>query len=169
MLNTSRRRVNNNSLTWWHVLKTSWRYLSKTSLRFLEDVLKTSSECIEDFLKMFWRRFYKTSWRGLGKASWRSLEDVLKTSSKRLEDVLKTSWRRMAKTNILFLTETSWRRLKDVFLRRRRKTSSRGLHQDKCLLVYYPLEKNISILSANCRLTSWISQDYYYWYSHPET
>ena len=169
-------------------MKTSWRYLSKTSLRFLEDVLKTSSECIEDFLKMFWRRFYKTSWRRLGKASWRSLEDVLKTSSKRLEDVLKmswrrfcktswrrledvlkTSWRRMAKTNILFLTKTSWRRLKDVFLRRRRKTSSRGLHQDKCLLVYYPLEKNISILSANCRLTSWISQDYYYWYSHPET
>ena len=139
--------------------------LKISSLRFLEDVLKTSSECIEDFLKMSWRRFYKTSWRRLGKASWRSLEDVFKTSSKRLQDVLKMSWRRfcktswrcMAKTNILFLTKTSWRRLKDVFLRRRRKTSSRRLHQDKWLLGYYPLEKNIAILSANCRLTSWIS------------
>ena len=56
----------------------------------------------------------------------------------------------MAKTNTLVLTKmssedvrlrrtySSWsRRLEDVFWRRRRKTSSRRLHQDKCLLGYY--------------------------------
>ena len=83
----------------------------------LQDVLKMScfSRRLEDVLKMSWRRFCKTSW-------------------KRLENVLKTSSRRIAKTNILVLTKTSRRRLKDVFWRRRRKTSSRRLHQDECLM-----------------------------------
>ena len=75
------------------------------------------------------------------------LENFLKIS---LQDVLKTSWRHMAKLNILVLTKTfsgdvrlrcthlSWsRRLEDIFWRRRRKTSLRRLHQDKCLLGYY--------------------------------
>ena len=63
----------------------------------LENVLKIS--CIEDVLKVSWRRFLrrlegvlKTSWRRLGKTSWRCLEDVF---ARRLEDVLKTSWRRL--------------------------------------------------------------------------
>ena len=63
MLNASQRRVNKNSLTWWYVLKTSSRYLSKTSWRRLQNVLKTSSRCLENVLKtygqdeyIFWRR-----------------------------------------------------------------------------------------------------------------
>ena len=77
VLNAFQRRVTKNSLTWWCILKTSWKYLSKTSWRRLEDVLetffKTSSKCLEDVLKMFWRRICKSSWR--------RLENVLKTSS----------------------------------------------------------------------------------------
>ena len=92
VLNTSQRRVNKNSLTWWYFLKTSWRYLCKTSCRRLEDVLKT---------------FFKTSWRRLCKASWRCLENVLKTSwrcledvfARRLENVLKTSWQDVLETS----------------------------------------------------------------------
>ena len=103
-----------NSLTWWYVLKTPWRYLCKKSWRCLEDVLKTS---------------------------WRCLADVF---ARRLKNVLKTP-RRMAKTNILgkvnifVLIKTSWRRLEDVSRRRGRKTSSRRLHQDECLLGQVPI------------------------------
>ena len=65
VLNTFRRPVNKNSLTWWHVLKIS----------------------LQDVLKMSWRQFCKTSWRRLEDVwprrlywSWpRRLEDVLKT------------------------------------------------------------------------------------------
>ena len=136
-------------------MKTSRRYLCKASWRFLEDVLKTTSECIEDFLKMSWRRFYKTSWRRLGKASSRSLEDVLKTSSKRLEDVLKMSWRRFGKTSWRRLEDAwlrqiyySWpKRLEDVFLRQRRKTSSRRLHQDMLAGVLSIREKHCHFIS----------------------
>ena len=68
----------------------------------------------------------KTSWRYLCRASWRRLENFLKTSWRRLKDI----WPRQI--------YWSWpRRLEDVFWRRRRKTSSRRLHQDKCLLGYY--------------------------------
>ena len=105
--------------------------------RRLEDVLKTSSKRLQDFLKVCWRRFsrrvedvLKTSWRCLEdilKTSWRFLEDVLqdvlKTSWKRLENVLKTSWRRMAKTKILVLTKLSWRRLEDTFWRHKAKAN----------------------------------------------
>ena len=94
MLNASPRRVNKNSLTSWYVLKTSWRYLCKTS-----------SKRLEDLLKMSWRLFSRRLEHVL-KMSWRCLEDVLKTSSKRLEDILKMSWRRFWKA--------SWRRLEDV-------------------------------------------------------
>ena len=131
MLNTSRRCFNKNSLTWWYVLKTSWK-------------------CLEEVLKTPWKRFWKMSWRCLKTF----LQDVLKASSKRLENVLKTYdqdeyigldqedwgrledvfWRRMTKVNIFVLIKISWRRLKDVFWRRRLKTSPRRLHQDKCLL-----------------------------------
>ena len=114
MLNASQRRVNKNSLTWWYVLKTSWRCLEDVFARRLEDVLKTS-------------------WRHLGKTSWRRLEDVLKTSWRRLEDVwprrIYWSWPRrledILKTSSedvrLRRTYSSWSRrcLKDVF-----KTSS---------------------------------------------
>ena len=64
--------VNSNSLTWWYILKTSWR-------------------CFEDIFP-----------RRLGKTSWRCLEDVFghvfKTSKRHFENIspsgiLKTSWR----------------------------------------------------------------------------
>ena len=88
VLKTSSKLVNKNSITWWYVLKASWRHLCKTSWRCLEDVLNTSSKRLEDVLKMSWRCF------------WRRLEKVLKTF---LQDVLKTFWRHLGKT--------SWRRL----------------------------------------------------------
>ena len=93
VLNASQRRVNKNSLTWWYILKTSWRCL--------EDVLKMSSKRLEDVLKTYLQDVLKTCWK--------RLEDVL---ARRLEDVLKTSWSQyIAKANILVLTKTSWRRL----------------------------------------------------------
>ena len=115
------KRVNKNSLTWWYVLKASWR-----------DLCKTSSKRLEGILKISWRRFCKTSWRRLEdvlKTSWRRLEDVWPRRiywswPRRLEDVF---WRRKAKANIFVLIKTSWRRLEDVFWRRRQKTSSRRL------------------------------------------
>ena len=144
--------------TWWYLCKTSWRCLEdlfqNVLKTFWQDVLKMSWGRFEDVLKMSWRCFCKTSWRRLEnvlKTPWRRLEDVLKTSWKRFEDVLKTYsqdeyigldqdvfWRRKAKVNIFVLIKTSWRCLlktktKDVF-----KTSSRLLHQDKCLLGNLP-------------------------------
>ena len=91
VLYASQRRVNKNSLTWWCVLKTSWRYLCKTSWRRLEDVSKTIFE-------MSWRRFdgvLKTSWQNFLKISWSRFEDFFKTSWRCLEDVLRTSWKRL--------------------------------------------------------------------------
>ena len=105
--------ISHNSLTWWYILKTSWRYLCKTSSKRLEDILK-----------MPWRRFCMTSWRRLEnvfKASWKYLEDVLKTYRQDEyigldQDVLKTS----SEDVRLRRTYSSWsRRLEDVF-----KTSS---------------------------------------------
>ena len=74
VLNTSRRRVNKNSLTWWYVLKTSWRRMAKTNVLVLT----------------------KTPWRHNAKASIfvlikmfsedrdvRHLQEVFKTSSSR--------------------------------------------------------------------------------------
>ena len=120
VLNTSRRLVYKNSLTWWNVLKTSWRHLWKTSWRCLEDIFKTSQRRLENVLKTSWRRMARTNILVLIKTSWRRLEDAL--------------WRRMIQANIFVLMKTSSRRLpktktKDVF-----KTSSRCLNQDECLL-----------------------------------
>ena len=97
VLNASQRPVNKNSLTWWYVLKTSWRCLEDVFARLLEDVLKTS-----------WRRMNKTNILVLIKTSWRRLEDIF--------------WRRMTKTNTSVLIKTSWRRplktnTKDVFIK----------------------------------------------------
>ena len=101
----------------------------------LENILKRS---LQDVLKTSWRRLQNV----LNK-SWRCLKDVLKTSWRRLEDVwprrlfglhqdvLKTSSEDVWVKRIF----SSWsRRLEDVFWRRRRKTSSRRLHQDECLV-----------------------------------
>ena len=112
------RRVNNNSLTWWYVLKTSSRCLEDTFLRRLEEVLKMS-----------WRRFCKTSWWPLQDVLARRLEDVsprriYSSWSRHLEHVLKPSsedvWLMGKYTSLL-------RRLEDVFWRRRRITPSRCL------------------------------------------
>ena len=114
MLNTSQRLVNKNSSSWWYVLKTSWRHLCKMSTKRLEEVLK-----------MYWRRWRRLEYVWPGRIYWswpRRPEDVLKASS---EDV----WLRRI--------YSSWsRRLEDVFWRRRRKTSSRRLYQDECLLAF---------------------------------
>ena len=91
------------------VLKTSWRRLEDVLKTFLQDVLKTSWKRLEDVLKTYSQDEYI----GLD-------QDVLKTSS---EDV----WLRRI--------YSSWsRRLEDGFWRQRRKTSSRCLHQDECLV-----------------------------------
>ena len=122
-------------------MKTSWKHISKTSWRRLQNVLKTSWR---NFCKTSWRRlenFLKTSWGYLEDVFTRRLEDVsmkswqyvLKTSWKRLDDVLKTyaqdeyvgldqdvlkkAWTRMTKTNIVVLIKMSRKRLEHVFWR----------------------------------------------------
>ena len=92
-LNTSRTRVNKNNLSWWYILKTSWKYLCM-SWRRLQHVLKTFLQVV---LKTFWRRLEDVFCRSkaeanifvLFKTSWRCLEDVFwrqrrKTSSRRM-------------------------------------------------------------------------------------
>ena len=112
-VDTSWRCVNKNSLTWWYILKTSWRCLKDTFPRTLEDGLKTSSRHLEDVLKTFWRRL-EDIWPRRIYSSWsRHLEDVLKMSSEDLwlrwiylswsrclEDVLKTFFEDEDKKNI---------------------------------------------------------------------
>ena len=105
----------------------------------LENLLKVS---LQDVLKMPWRNLedvFKTSWTHLENVlntSWRRLEDIWPRRiywpwPRRLEGVLKTS----SEDARLRRTFSSWSRpLEDVFWRRRRKTSSRRLHQDECLL-----------------------------------
>ena len=120
---------------------TSWICFYKTSWRRLEDVLrtdvfKTSSGRLQDLvicLEDVWPRRLCWSWTRL-------LEDALKVSS---EDVwvkrIYSSWSRCLEASS-----------EGVFWRQRRKTSSRRLHQDECLLgiffrkkanVYYKLER----------------------------
>ena len=101
-----------------NVLKTSLQDILKMCWRCIEDIFKTSSKRLEDFLKTFLEDVLKISWRRFCKTSWRHLKDVLKTS-----------WRPMTKTNILVLIKTSWRHLEYVFWKQRRKTSS-SLLQD---------------------------------------
>ena len=102
---------------------------------FLQEVLKTSLKRLEDVLKTPWRCFCKRYWRHLQnilKVSWsRRLRDVLRCLLKMyypVKDVfwrcvtqLKMSfWRCITQLNIFVLTKTSWRALlkmktKDVF------------------------------------------------------
>ena len=111
VLKMSWRRVNNNSLKWWYVLKTSWRCLEDIFPRRLEDGLKTSSRRLEDIFRTSSKHLqnvFKTSWRRIQiYSSWRRLEEVL--------------WRRMTKVNayVLIMKMPSedkdvWR-LQDVF------------------------------------------------------
>ena len=133
------------------ILKTCYQEQINSMIR-LEKVLKTS---LKDVLNTFLQEVLKTFWKLLENVLARRLEDVLKTF---LQDVLKTSWKRLEdvlktysqdeyigldqdvlKTSSedvrLRRTYSSWsRRLEDVFWRRRRKMSSRRLHQDECLL-----------------------------------
>ena len=74
VLNTSRRGVNKNSLTWRYVLKTSWRRMAKTNILVLT--------------KTPWRRNAKASIFVLIKmfsedGDVRHLQEVFKTSSSR--------------------------------------------------------------------------------------
>ena len=89
VLNTSPKRVNKNSLTWWYVLKTSWRCLEDVFQDVLktysqdeyigldQDVLKTSSEDVR------LRRTYSSWSRRLEDVFWRRRR---KTSSRRLQN-----------------------------------------------------------------------------------
>ena len=161
MLNTSRRLVNKNSLTWWYVFKTSWRCLQDVFARRLEDVLKTSWRCLEDVLKTSWRRLedvLKTFLQDVLKTSWKRLEDVLKTYGQDEyigldQDVLKTSfedvfWRRKINKNI-FVLMTSFededeRRVQDVFI----KTNVCWVGTPLCGCFWYYLQmKEVAISS----------------------
>ena len=95
ILKMSWRRVNNNSLTLWYVLKTCWICLKEIFPRRLKDVLKT---LCQDALEMSWRRLqevFKTFSRRFEDALKTFLQDVLKTSWRRLENVLKTFWKHL--------------------------------------------------------------------------
>ena len=95
----------------------------------LKDLLKT-------YLKTYWKRLGKTSWRRFCKTSWH-LDGFLKMCdqgeyihllySRHLEDVLRSLLKTYDQGEYIRLDQ-------DVFWRRRRKTSSRRLHQDECLL-----------------------------------
>ena len=65
-------------------LRNSWKHLGKTSLRYLEDVSKTSSKRLQDILKISWRGFCKTPWKRLAD-KW--LRQIYSSWSKRLQDV----------------------------------------------------------------------------------
>ena len=118
-------------------MKTSWRYLCKTSWRCLEDILKTSSKRLGDVLKTPWRGLkdvLKTSWgrlEGVLKTSWNRLEDVLKTYGQHKyigldQDVLKASWRCLLKT-----------KTKDVF----KTSSSRRMFAGTNQIIQTPIPK----------------------------
>ena len=118
----------------------------------MDYVLETFSKRLKHFFKTCYQeqinsmirleKVLKTSFQEVSKMSWRRLS---KTSCICLEDVFMMSWRRFCKTSWRRLEDVwprwiywSWsRRLEDIFWRRRRKTSSRCLHQDECLLGRY--------------------------------
>ena len=70
------------------------------NIRLGEDVLKTSSRCLQCNIFCLPRRL-----EDVLKTSWRHLENVLKTSWGRLQDVFKRSWKTKSVT-----LKTSWRR-----------------------------------------------------------
>ena len=81
VLNTSRRSVNKNSLTWWYAWKTSWIHLCKTFRKHFENVLKTSWRCMTKtnilvFTKTSWRCLEDVFWRRRQKAPLRHFQDV---------------------------------------------------------------------------------------------
>ena len=135
----NRRRFNKNSLTWWYVLKSSWRHFENVLARGLEGVLNTS-------VKMFWKRLnnvFKTFVQDVLKTSWRCLEDVWPrlqywswpwgledVFNKSSEDVqlrrIYSSWSRCLEGVLKMYSEDED---KDVC-----KTSSRRFHQDKYVL-----------------------------------
>ena len=102
-----------------HLCKTFSRRLGKTSWRWLQH--------LGDVLNLSWRRFCKTSWS--------FLEDVLKTYGQDEyicldQGIIKTSSEDVWLRRIFFFWS---KRLEHASRRRRRKTSSRRLHQDECL------------------------------------
>ena len=99
-------RRDNNSLTWWYVLKTSW-------------------SCLEDIFSRGLDVF-KTSWRRLGKTSWRKTPSRCITKTN-IFVLIKVSWRSSEEVWLKSIYSSLSRRLEDVFWRWRRKTSSRRL------------------------------------------
>ena len=142
VLKTSWKRANMNSLIWWYVLKMPWRQLCKTSWRRLENLLKKPWRCLEDVFSRRWQIVVKMSGRrceNVSKTCWRRMTKMnililIKTPWRHLEDIY---WRRMNKGNMFALINTPWRRLEVVFWRRRWKRSSRLIHQDECLLIWF--------------------------------
>ena len=148
------------------VLKMSWRRLQK--------VLTTSWRCLQDFfarrLEEVFKKVLKTSWQVVLKTSWRHLENVvLKTYGQDEyigldQDFLKTSSENVWLRRIY----PPWSRcLEDVFWRRRRKTSSIHLHQDKyllgnycCCLDLYHITFYIMLYSENAKYLQidWLKQ-----------
>ena len=123
-----------------NVLKISLQDVLKMSWRRLQNVLTTSSRCLEDVfagrLEEVFKKILKTCWQVVLKTSWRRLENVLKTYGQDEYIGLDQGFLKTSSEDVwLRRIYPSWsRRLEDVFWRRRRKTSSRRLHQDKYLL-----------------------------------
>ena len=117
MFNTSCRCVDQKSLTWWYVLKTSWKYLSQQTFV----LMKTSWRCLsssssEDVLiktNMFALalRLQKTSWSRPIYLSW---PYVFKTSSRRFQDAFQT-FEDVFKMSSRPLQDVLQRYLQDVF------------------------------------------------------
>ena len=134
LCSTSQKRVE-------YILKTCLQEKFNLMIN-LENILKTS---LQDVLKMSWRRLrdvLKKFLLDIFKTFWRRLEDVLKTF---LQDVLKTyeqdEYIGFDHEGEDVLKMYDWGQYiglyQDVFWRRTRKTPSRALHQEECLLGYH--------------------------------
>ena len=100
-------RVDNNSLTWWYILKTSGRFSLKISF---QDVLKTSWKWLEDVLKRYHRDEYVRLDQGVLKTSYEDLwlKSIYISWSRRLE-VLRFSFKEFFRWRL----HISW--VKEVF------------------------------------------------------
>ena len=111
---------------------------------------------LENVLKRSLQDVLKTSWRCLEDVFARRLEDVLKTYDQDDyigldQDVLKTSSEDVWVRRI----SLSWSRcFEDVFWRWRRKTCSRRLHHDECLLGHILTKPNFIKNHIKCESLS---------------
>ena len=67
----------NNSLSWRHLAKMSWRLLEDILQTVLKKSWKTKNCYAENIFKMSWRHVLKTSWRHVLTTSWRQIKCLL--------------------------------------------------------------------------------------------